>query len=126
VVDGAAALLLTSEQYMKDNNMTPRGRIVATANMGDCPTLMLNAPVPAAHKVLKKAGLKLEDIDLFEINEAFAVVLRSSFAIWIWTAKKSTSAAALWLWAIRLQRPVQFLSGQFWMTSTELAADMDW
>ena len=74
VVDGAAALLLTSEQYMKDNNMTPRGRIVATANIGDCPTLMLNAPVPAAQKVLKKAGLKIEDIDLFEINEAFAVV----------------------------------------------------
>jgi len=74
VVDGAAAILLTSEQYMKDNNMTPRGRVVATANMGDCPTLMLNAPVPAAHKVLKKAGLTLNDIDLFEINEAFAVV----------------------------------------------------
>jgi len=74
VVDGAAAILLTSEQYMKNNNMTPRGRIIATANIGDCPTLMLNAPVPAAHKVLKKAGLKLEDIDLFEINEAFAVV----------------------------------------------------
>jgi acetyl-CoA C-acetyltransferase len=74
VVDGAAALLLTSEQYMKDNNMTPRGRIVATANMGDCPTLMLNAPVPAAHKVLQRAGLKLDDMDLFEINEAFAVV----------------------------------------------------
>jgi len=74
VVDGAASILMTSEQYMKDNNMTPRGRIVATANMGDCPTLMLNAPVPAAHKVLKKAGLTLEDIDLFEINEAFAVV----------------------------------------------------
>jgi len=74
VVDGAAAILLTSEEYMKNNGMTPRGRIVATANMGDCPTLMLNAPVPAAHKVLKKAGLTLEDIDLFEINEAFAVV----------------------------------------------------
>ena len=43
-------------------------------NMGDCPTLMLNAPVPAAHKVLKKAGMSLSDIDLFEINEAFAVV----------------------------------------------------
>jgi len=44
------------------------------ANMGDSPTLMLNAPVPAAHKVLAKAGLTLDDIDLFEINEAFAVV----------------------------------------------------
>jgi acetyl-CoA C-acetyltransferase len=44
------------------------------ANVGDCPTLMLNAPVPAAQKVLAKAGLKKEDIDVWEINEAFAVV----------------------------------------------------
>ncbi|HMT43065.1 MAG TPA: acetyl-CoA C-acyltransferase, partial [Chakrabartia sp.] len=50
------------------------GRIVAYANQGDCPTLMLNAPVPAAKKVLEKAGLKKEDIDVWEINEAFAVV----------------------------------------------------
>jgi acetyl-CoA C-acetyltransferase len=54
--------------------MKARGRVVAMANMGDSPTLMLNAPVPAAKKVLAKAGLGLEDIDLFEINEAFAVV----------------------------------------------------
>ncbi len=74
VVDGAAALLLASEGYMKRAGLKPRARIVATANMGDCPTLMLNAPVPAAKKVLAKAGLKKEDIDLFEINEAFAVV----------------------------------------------------
>jgi len=47
---------------------------VATANMGDCPTLMLNAPVPAARKVLQRAGLTMDDIDLIEINEAFAVV----------------------------------------------------
>lgn len=74
VVDGAAALLLASEDYLKKNKMTPRGRVVATANMGDCPTLMLNAPVPAAKKVLAKAGLTVDDIDLWEINEAFAVV----------------------------------------------------
>lgn len=74
VVDGAAALLLASEDYIKKHNMTPRARIVATANMGDCPTLMLNAPVPAARKVLAKAGLTVDDIDLWEINEAFAVV----------------------------------------------------
>ena len=59
---------------MKANGWTPRARIVATANMGDDPTLMLNAPVPAAKKVLAKAGLSIDDIDLFEINEAFAVV----------------------------------------------------
>ncbi|MGI9292743.1 MAG: acetyl-CoA C-acetyltransferase [Pseudomonadales bacterium] len=74
VVDGAAALLLTSPDYAKAHGMKPRARVVAAANMGDCPTLMLNAPVPAARKVLAKAGLGIDDIDLFEINEAFAVV----------------------------------------------------
>jgi len=73
-VDGAAALLLASESYMERTGMTPRARIVATANMGDCPTLMLNAPVPAAEKVLAKAGLTKDDIDVWEINEAFSVV----------------------------------------------------
>jgi acetyl-CoA C-acetyltransferase len=74
VVDGAAALLLASDAYMEKSGMTPRARIVATANMGDCPTLMLNAPVPAAEKVLMKAGLAKDDIDVWEINEAFSVV----------------------------------------------------
>lgn len=74
VVDGAAALLLASEAAAKKNGWTPRARIIATANMGDCPTLMLNAPVPAARKVLEKAGLTIEDIDIWEINEAFSVV----------------------------------------------------
>jgi acetyl-CoA C-acetyltransferase len=74
VVDGAAALLLASEAYMEKSGMTPRARIVATANMGDCPTLMLNAPVPAAQKVLMKAGLTKDNIDVWEINEAFSVV----------------------------------------------------
>ena len=74
VVDGSAAILMTSKEYAEKNNLTPRARIVATANMGDCPTLMLNAPVPAARKVLKKAGLSIDDIDVWEINEAFSVV----------------------------------------------------
>lgn len=74
VVDGAAALLVTSKAYAERHGLQPRARIVAMANMGDCPTLMLNAPVPAARKVLAKAGLTLDDIDLFEVNEAFAVV----------------------------------------------------
>ncbi len=74
VVDGSAALLLASPGYAKAHGLKPRARVVAMANMGDSPTLMLNAPVPAAHKVLAKAGLTLDDIDLFEINEAFAVV----------------------------------------------------
>jgi acetyl-CoA C-acetyltransferase len=74
VVDGAAAILLTSKAYADAHGLKPRARIVATANIGDSPTLMLNAPVPAAKKVLKKAGLTVDDIDLWEINEAFAVV----------------------------------------------------
>ena len=74
VVDGAAALLLASPDYARANGMKPRARIKAMANMGDCPTLMLNAPVPAARRVLEKAGLSIDDIDLWEINEAFAVV----------------------------------------------------
>ena len=74
VVDGSGALLLTSPAYAKANGLTPRARVVAMANMGDSPTLMLNAPVPAARKVLAKAGLTVDDIDLWEINEAFAVV----------------------------------------------------
>ncbi|MGB8366706.1 MAG: acetyl-CoA C-acetyltransferase [Rhizomicrobium sp.] len=75
VVDGAAALLLASPDYARKHGLKPRARVVATANMGDDPTLMLNAPVPAAKKVLARAGLSLKDIDLFEVNEAFAVVI---------------------------------------------------
>ena len=74
VVDGAAALLITSKEYADKHGLKPRARIVAYANVGDCPTLMLNAPVPAAKKVLEKAGLTKDDIDVWEINEAFAVV----------------------------------------------------
>ena len=74
VVDGAAAILIASEEYAKAHGMKPRARVIATANMGDDPTLMLNAPVPAARKVLERAKMTLGDIDLFEVNEAFAVV----------------------------------------------------
>jgi len=75
IVDGAAALLLASADYASKHGLKPRARVVATANVGDCPTLMLNAPVPAARKVLAKAGLTPDDIDLWEVNEAFAVVV---------------------------------------------------
>ena len=74
VVDGAAAILITSKEYADEHGLKPRARIVAYANQGDDPTLMLNAPVPAAQKVLEKAGLTTADIDVWEINEAFAVV----------------------------------------------------
>lgn len=75
VVDGSAGILLASKEYAEAHGMKPRARIVATANMGDDLTLMLNAPVPAAKKVLAKAGLAKDDIDVWEINEAFAVVV---------------------------------------------------
>jgi acetyl-CoA C-acetyltransferase len=74
VVDGASAILLASRDYASRNGWKPRARVVMAANTGDCPTLMLNAPVPAARRVLEKARLRIEDIDLWEINEAFAVV----------------------------------------------------
>lgn len=74
VVDGAAAVLYASADYVKAHGLTPRARVVASSNMGDDPTLMLNAPVPSARKILKRAGMTLDDIDLIEVNEAFAVV----------------------------------------------------
>ena len=74
VVDGAGALLLCSPAYAKKQGWKPRAKIISSINMGDCPTLMLNAPVPAAKKALERAGLTVDDIDLWEINEAFAVV----------------------------------------------------
>jgi acetyl-CoA C-acetyltransferase len=74
VVDGASAVLLASPEYAKAQGWKPRARIRALADAGDRPELILNAPVPAAKKALKKAGMNLKDIELFEVNEAFAVV----------------------------------------------------
>lgn len=74
VVDGAACMLLASPEYAKAQGWKPRAKVVAMANAAGSPTLMLNEPVPAAKKVLAKAGMELDDIDLIEINEAFAVV----------------------------------------------------
>ncbi|MCB1666752.1 MAG: acetyl-CoA C-acetyltransferase [Porticoccaceae bacterium] len=74
IVDGASAVLIGSEQIGKDLQLTPRGRVVATAVLASDPTIMLAAPGPAAKKCLAKAGLTVADIDLFEINEAFASV----------------------------------------------------
>ncbi len=75
VVDGAAALLMASKGYARDHGLKPRARVIAAANIGDDPTLMLNGPVPAARKILARAGLTVQDIDLWEVNEAFAVVV---------------------------------------------------
>ena len=74
IVDGAALVVLGNEQVGKDYGMKPRGRIVATAISGADATIMLTGPAPACRKVLKKAGLTVDQMDLVEINEAFASV----------------------------------------------------
>jgi len=66
---------MASAAHVRRRGLKPRARVIATANMGGDPTLMLNAPVPAAKKVLARAGLGVKDIDLWEVNEAFAVVV---------------------------------------------------
>ncbi len=74
IVDGAALMAIGNEQVGKDLGLTPRARIIATAVSGADPTIMLTGPAPASRKALAKAGLEVGDIDLFEINEAFAAV----------------------------------------------------
>ena len=74
IVDGSALMLVGNEQVGKDLGLTPRARIIATAVSGADPTIMLTGPAPASRKALAKAGLEVTDIDLFEINEAFAAV----------------------------------------------------
>jgi acetyl-CoA C-acetyltransferase len=77
IVDGAAAVLIGNKEAGSRNNLKPRARIKAFANIGSEPAIMLTGPVDVTEKVLRKAGMKLSDIDLFELNEAFAsVVLR--------------------------------------------------
>jgi len=75
ISDGAAALMFMSEARVKSLGLTPRARVVATALAGVDPTIMLTGPIPATQRVLRKAGLRLDQIDLIEINEAFASVV---------------------------------------------------
>src|SRR4051794_15338219 len=75
VVDGAGAVLVTSPDYAKAHGMKPRARIVQTAVAGTEPVIMLTAPGPAATRCVQKAGMTFDDIDLFEVNEAFAAVV---------------------------------------------------
>jgi acetyl-CoA C-acetyltransferase len=79
VVDGAAAVLVTSPEYAKAHGLKPRARIIMSAVAGTEPVIMLTAPGPAAKLVLKKAGMTFDDIDLFEVNEAFAAVVLKFF-----------------------------------------------
>ncbi len=75
IVDGASLVLVGSEAAGRDAGMAPRARVVATAVTGSEPTIMLTGPTPATQKVLRTAGLSIDDIDVFEINEAFAAVV---------------------------------------------------
>jgi acetyl-CoA C-acetyltransferase len=75
ISDGAAAVLIASEQALKDHDLTPRARIHHLTVRGDSPIFMLTAPIPATRHALAKAGMSLADIDLVEINEAFASVV---------------------------------------------------
>ena len=74
VVDGAAAVVVASDRWVRANGVTPRARVRATAAIGAEPVIMLTAPGPAAVRCLAKADMEVGDIDLWEINEAFAVV----------------------------------------------------
>lgn len=75
IVDGAALVLIGSEKAAQELNLKPRAKVIATALVGTDPTIMLTGPAPAARKALEKAGLSIDDIDLFEVNEAFAAVV---------------------------------------------------
>jgi acetyl-CoA C-acetyltransferase len=75
IVDGASLTVIGSERAGADNGLTPRARIVSVSVVGSEPTIMLTGPAPSAEKALAKAGLTIDDIDLFEVNEAFAAVV---------------------------------------------------
>ena len=74
ITDGAAAVMVCNDAGLKKIKTDPRARIVAISVVGDDPIMMLGGPIPASHKVLKAAGLNIDDIDLYEVNEAFAPV----------------------------------------------------
>ncbi len=77
IVDGSAAVLIGSKEFGEANGLKPRARIRATAKIGTDPTIMLTGPVPVTEHIMKQSGMSISDIDLFEVNEAFAsVVLR--------------------------------------------------
>jgi acetyl-CoA C-acetyltransferase len=96
IVDGAAAVLIGSKKAGRKAGLEPRARIKAFANIGSEPAIMLTGPIDVTRKVLKKAGMELSDIDLFEINEAFAsVVLRFQQAFDLDPAKVNVNGGAI-------------------------------
>jgi acetyl-CoA C-acetyltransferase len=96
LADGAAAVVLASERYVKERGIKPRARIRAMSTVGSDPILMLTAPAPASEKALRAAGMKAGDIDLWEINEAFAaVVLQTIRALEIDPARVNVNGGAI-------------------------------
>jgi acetyl-CoA C-acetyltransferase len=96
IVDGAALVLIGSEEAGRAQGLVPRARVVATATSGADSTIMLTGPIPATHKLLQRAGLTVDDIDLFEINEAFAsVALRYAAELAIPTDKLNVNGGAI-------------------------------
>lgn len=96
IVDGAAVVLLASEKAVKEQGLKPRAKVLATALVGADPTIMLTGPAPAALKALAKAGLTIDDIDLFEVNEAFAaVVMRFITELKVDPAKVNVNGGAI-------------------------------
>jgi len=96
IVDGAAAVLIGSADFGRDHGLKPRARIRATAKIGSDPTMMLTGPVPVTQKILREAGLSIRDIDLFEVNEAFAsVVLRFQQAFDVDAARVNVNGGAI-------------------------------
>lgn len=96
IVDGAAVVLLASEKAVKEQGLKPRAKVLATALVGADPTIMLTGPAPAARKALAKAGLTIDEIDLFEVNEAFAaVVMRFINELQVDPAKVNVNGGAI-------------------------------
>jgi len=96
IVDGAAAVLIGNAEFGKAHGLKPRARIRATAKIGTDPTIMLTGPVPVTQKILKDAGMSISDIDLFEVNEAFAsVVLRFMQAFDVDAAKVNPNGGSI-------------------------------
>ncbi|MFD1438787.1 acetyl-CoA C-acetyltransferase [Acinetobacter terrae] len=96
IVDGAAVVLIASEKAVKEQGLKPRAKVLATALVGSDPTIMLTGPAPAARKALEKAGLRIDDIDLFEVNEAFAaVVMRFITELKVDPAKVNVNGGAI-------------------------------
>ncbi len=96
IVDGAAAVLVGNRDFGVRHGLTPRARIKATAKIGTDPTIMLTGPVPVTEKILRESGMAIGDIDLFEVNEAFAaVVLRFMQAFEVDPARVNVNGGAI-------------------------------